>query len=108
MLPYTIQAREAERSFKRPNKHRPHEASSKKPVPRLREVIQPLHRCVRAAGGRAAWCGLCSRQAFGQEASPAVSALPARAVQDVTVGARCRPTPARLGVRFWQGPVATS
>ncbi|KAF5835769.1 hypothetical protein DUNSADRAFT_6909 [Dunaliella salina] len=37
-------AREAERSFKRANKHRPHEASSKKPVPRLREIIQPSQR----------------------------------------------------------------
>lgn len=42
-------ARERERTFKRANKHRPHEASSKRPVPRLREVIEPAHRCARHA-----------------------------------------------------------
>ena len=44
---HILQAREAERSFKRANKHRPHEASSKRPVPRLREIIQPAQRWVR-------------------------------------------------------------
>lgn len=33
------------RSFKRENKNRPMETSSKRPVPRLREVVQVTKRC---------------------------------------------------------------
>lgn len=51
------QAKEKEKGLKRANKHRPREASAKRPVPRLREVVEPTARWVGVGGGRRAVAG---------------------------------------------------
>lgn len=42
--------KEKSRSFKRDNKNRPMEMSSKRPVPRLREVVQAAKKCAASSG----------------------------------------------------------